>query len=118
MQTVIPQFRIRSAQSSLSFYVDGLGFAVDWKHQFGQGYPLFLQITRLGQSLFLTEHVGDCEFGGAAYFIIPDAKACHSEFLSRGVSSITDPTDTAWGTCEFQVTDPDGNRLRFASKNQ
>ena len=46
MQTVIPQLRVTDARASLSFYVDGLGFSVDWEHQFEPGFPLFLQLTR------------------------------------------------------------------------
>ena len=114
-QTVIPQLRMTDAAQSLTFYVDGLGFAVDWKHQFEPGYPLFIQLTRSGQTLFLTEHTGDCQVGGAVYFIVPNADACFSEFLGRGITGVDPPQDTPWGTREFVVTDPDGNRLRFAS---
>lgn len=114
-QTVIPQLRITSAERSLSFYVNGLGFSVDWKHQFEAGFPLFLQLTRSGQTIFLTEHAGDCQVGGAVYFRIPDATACHAEFAARGIVATQPPTQTPWGTCEFVLTDPDGNRLRFAS---
>ncbi|WP_397535796.1 hypothetical protein, partial [Roseateles sp.] len=28
-------------------------------------------MTRAGQTLFLTEHSGDCQVGGAIYFIVP-----------------------------------------------
>lgn len=114
-QTVIPQLRTSNAQRSLAFYVDGLGFTVDWKHQFGPGYPLFFQLTRAGQTLFLTEHSGDCQVGGAVYFLIPDARACHAEFRQSGIVATNEPADTPWGTCEFVLTDPDGNRLRFAN---
>ncbi|WP_028996819.1 bleomycin resistance protein [Azohydromonas australica] len=114
-QTVIPQLRITSAERSLSLYVDGLGFSVDWKHQFEPGFPLFLQLTRSGQTIFLTEHAGDCQVGGAVYFKVPDAPACHAEFAARGITATQPPTQTPWGTCEFVLTDPDGNRLRFAS---
>ncbi len=62
-QTVIPQLRITSASISLPFYVDGLGFALDWKCQFEPGFPVFAQITRAGQTLFLSEHTGDCQVG-------------------------------------------------------
>jgi len=114
-QTVIPQLRITQAARSLAFYVDGLGFEIDWQHQFEPGYPLFLQLTRAGQTLFLTEHSGDCQVGGAIYFIVPDADACHAAFASRGIKADAPPADTPWETREFIVTDPDGNRLRFAS---
>lgn len=114
-QTVIPQLRITNAERSLSFYVDGLGFTVDWKHQPEPGFPLFLQLTRSGQTIFVTEHAGDCEVGGAVYFKVPDAAACHAEFAARGITATDPPTHTPWETCEFVLTDPDGNKLRFAS---
>ncbi len=114
-QTVIPQLRMTNAERSLAFYVQGLGFQVDWTHQFEAGYPLFVQLTRAGQTLFLTEHSGDCQVGGAVYFRVPDARACFSEFTGNGVVSMDGVVDTPWGTRELLVTDPDGNRLRFAS---
>jgi len=115
-QTVIPQLRIASASRSLEFYVGGLGFTVDWKHQFEPGFPLFVRLTRTGQTIFLTEHVGDCEVGGAVYFVVPDVDRCYAEFSGRGVSAAEPPTETSWGTREMTITDPDGNRLRFASE--
>lgn len=115
MQTVIPQLRSTDARRSLAFYVDGLGFAVDWRHQFGPGYPLFLQLTRDGQTIFLTEHAGDCQPGGAVYFRVPDVDACARDFRGRGLADFPDPVDTPWQTRELTLTDPDGNRLRFAT---
>ncbi|MGQ3091536.1 bleomycin resistance protein [Methylophilus sp.] len=115
-QTVIPQLRITNATRSLAFYVDGLGFAIDWQHQFQPGFPLFFQITRDGQTIFLTEHTGDCDPGGAVYFKVPDARALHQAFAARGVVATNLPQNMPWGSCEFLITDPDGNRLRFASE--
>lgn len=115
-QTVIPQLRITDAQASLRFYVDGLGFSVDWTHQFEPGFPLFMQLTRHGQTLFLTEHSGDCEVGGAVYFRVPDVDDCFRAFRAAGVLPIDGPEDTAWGTREMLLKDRDGNRLRFASE--
>lgn len=117
-QTVIPQLRITHVATSLAFYVNGLGFKVDWRHQFEPGFPLFLQITRHGQTLFLTQHSGDCEVGAAVYFVVPDAQAFHTECAGNGIQATQPPTPTPWGTCECVLTDPDGNRLRFASELQ
>ncbi len=114
-QTVVPQFRITDARRSRAFYVDGLGFRVDWEHRFEPGFPVFMQLTRAGQSLFLTEHEGDCKVGGAAYLVVPDVDACHNQFVARGIVATEPPADTPWGPREMVVTDPDGNRLRFAS---
>lgn len=115
-QTVVPQLRVTSAARSLPFYVQGLGFAIDWQHQFEPGFPLFLQITRQGQTLFLTEHEGDCQVGGAVYFVVDDVDDCHRRFVAAGVRVGEPPQDTPWGCREMVVTDPDGNRLRFSSR--
>ena len=113
-QTVIPQLRITNAAKSLLFYVEGLGFQVDWKHQFEPGYPWFFQITRASQTIFLTEHAGDCEVGGAVYFQVPDVDACYADFAARQIEFSKLPDNTPWGTREMLLKDPDGNRLRFA----
>lgn len=114
-QTVTPQFRITDARRSIPFYVDGLGFTIDWEHRFAPGLPVFMQLTRAGQTIFLTEHSGDCQVGGAAYFVVPDVDACYKEFVARGTTLLEPPEDTPWGSREMVVMDPDGNRLRFAS---
>jgi len=115
-QTVIPQFRITDARRSIPFYVDGLGFQIDWEHRFEPGFPVFMQLTRAGQTLFLTEHSRDCQVGGAAYFVVPDVDACYAEFMARGVVPTEPPANMPWGPREMVVTDPDGNRLRFATQ--
>jgi len=114
-QTVVPQLRITDEQRSTAFYVGGLGFAIDWQHRFEPGFPVFMQLTRAGQTIFLTEHAGDCQVGGAAYFVVPDVDACYQEFVGRGLAGIERPQDTPWDTREMVLRDPDGNSLRFAS---
>ena len=115
-QTVTPQFRITNSDRSIAFYVGSLGFQVDWEHHFKPGFPVFMSLTRSGQTIFLTKHAGDCEVGGAAYFVVPDVDACYKDFRSRGVVPTEPPEGAPWGTREMLVTDPDGNRLRFASR--
>lgn len=115
-QTVIPQFRITDHQRSLQFYAEGLGFVLDWEHQFEPGFPVFMQLTRAGQTIFLTEHTGDCEVGGAAYFVVSDVDSLWEASRESGLVSTESPADTPWDTREMTVIDPDGNRLRFASR--
>ena len=112
-QTVIPQLRMTDATRSLAFYT-ALGFTVDWEHRFEAGLPLFAQLTRDGQTLFLSGHAGDCEVGGAVYFKVADVDACGRAFAATGVAILQPPHDTDWGTREMLLVDPDHNRLRFA----
>ena len=48
------------AATSAIEVTDGLGFHVDWQHQFEAGLPVFAQVSLDGRALFLTEHEGDC----------------------------------------------------------
>ena len=114
-QRVFPQLRMTSWKRTRAFYVDGLGFAVDWEHRFEPGFPVFAQVTRDGLSLFLTEHTGDCQVGGAAYFVVDDVDALYREISARGIKPSELPGDTEWHAREMTVTDPDGNKLRFST---
>lgn len=113
-QTVIPQLRMTDATRSVPFY-QRLGFAIDWEHRFADGMPLFVQISRQGQQLFLSEHAGDCEPGGAVYFRVADVDAVHAAFVAAGAPVLRAPADMPWGGREMMVVDPDHNRLRFAT---
>ncbi len=115
-QRVTPQLRMTNWERTRAFYVDGLGFAVDWEHRFEPGFPVFAQVTRDGLSLFLTEHAGDCQPGGAAYIVVDDVDQLFREICDRGTTPAEPPEDSPWNTREMLVVDPDGNRLRFATR--
>ena len=85
-EPAIPVLRIYDIAKAKEFYVDFLGFAIDWEHRFEPGMPLFVQISREGQLLFLSEHAGDCEPGGAVYFHVPDVDALYTAFIAGGVA--------------------------------
>lgn len=114
-QTVIPQLRMTDAAISVPFY-QRLGFVIDWEHRFAPDMPLFVQISREGQQMFLSEHTGDCEPGGAVYFHVPDVDALHAAFVAAGAPVFRPPADVPWGGREMMVIDPDHNRLRFATQ--
>lgn len=113
-QRVTPQLRSTNWARTREFYEEGLGFRVQWEHRFEPGLPVFAEVSRDGLSLFLTEHAGDCQVGGAAYIVIDDLEALYREIVERGVPVNEPPQNTPWGTREMCVIDPDGNRLRFA----
>lgn len=115
-QTVIPVLRITDAAASFAFYTQGLGFSVDWEYRHEPGFPVFAQLTREGQSICLTEHAGDCQVGGAVYFVVPDVDACYRAFKGAGRVDAKPPHDTAWKTRDVVIVDPDGNRLTFSTE--
>lgn len=115
-QTVIPVLRITDAAASFAFYTRGLGFSVDWEYRHEPCFPVFAQLTREGQSICLTEHAGDCQVGGAVYFVVPDVDACYRAFKAAGRVDANPPHDTAWKTRDVVIVDPDGNRLTFSTE--
>ena len=117
-QRVTPQLRSTNWERTRAFYEDGLGFRVQWEHRFEPGFPVFAEVSRDGLSLFLTEHSGDCQVGGAAYILMDDLDALYSEIRDRGIEVDERPEETPWGTREMSVIDPDGNRLRFGEAKE
>jgi catechol 2,3-dioxygenase-like lactoylglutathione lyase family enzyme len=114
LQAPIPLFRIFDYQLARAFYVDWLGFSIDWEHQFWPAAPRYIQLSRDSVILHLTEHYADCSPGAKASIHLDDVEALHAELSSRpnphmnpGVS------DAPWGARIMEFTDPFGNRLCF-----
>lgn len=56
----IPILRIFDEAKAREFYIDFLGFKTDWEHRFGPDLPLYMQISRDGCVLHLSEHHHCC----------------------------------------------------------
>src|SRR5262245_52175620 len=56
---VIPILRIFDVEKAKEFYLDYLGFKVDWEHRFEEDSPLYMQISLGEFVLHLSEHYGD-----------------------------------------------------------
>ncbi|MCB5191704.1 glyoxalase [Methylobacillus arboreus] len=112
-QNVIPAVRVASYALSKPYY-EKLGFRELWTHQFEPGFPTFAAIAREEMQIFLTEHTGDCAFGGLVHFYVPDVDAVHLEFQQQGLH-ITEPPGNDLGPTvrNMLMVDPDGNRLSF-----
>lgn len=110
----IPVLRSFDETKAREFYVDFLGFQIDWEHRFEPGLPLYLQLSQNECLLHLSEHHGDCSPGSAVRIPSDDVAALHQALLAKqykyarpGVHS------TPWGTLEMSIGDPFGNRLTF-----
>ena len=103
---VIPILRIADAGRAVAWY-ERLGFAKEWEHRFEPGMPAFVSIARGRARLFLSEHAGDARPGTLVYLVVGDIDAVVAEFGR--------PTGESPYGCEFELRDPDGNRLRISS---
>jgi catechol 2,3-dioxygenase-like lactoylglutathione lyase family enzyme len=115
VQRVVPVLRIRALERSRRFYVDALGFEIDWEWRPEPHDPAFLQLSKAGLSLYLSERAGDGPTGSAVYLYVSDVDAWHREAQDAGLAVETPPSDRPWGNREMSLLDPDGNRLVVAS---
>jgi catechol 2,3-dioxygenase-like lactoylglutathione lyase family enzyme len=117
-QRVMPTFRITDYAASRRFYVDGLGFRIDWEHRFEPHLPVFMQVSRDGLAFFLSGHAGDCPAGGLIHLYVPDVDAWFVEFQARGVPVNEPPNEGLQGLRSMMILDPDGNKLHICTRLQ
>lgn len=109
----IPILRTFPGPEARRFYIDFLGFTVDWEHRFGEGMPLYQQVSREGCVLHLSEHHGDATPGSAVRIEIADARRLQRQLLESPVYPLRIGLDTEpWGD-DLVMPDPFGNRIIF-----
>ena len=110
----IPILRIFDEGVARRFYVDFLGFTVDWEHRFEAGLPLYAQVSRGACVLHLSGHHGDATPGSAVRIEAPGLQTYLAELQSRGHPGARPGIEPQpWGMNEMRLTDPFGNRLVF-----
>jgi uncharacterized glyoxalase superfamily protein PhnB len=110
----IPLFRIFDVTKAREFYVGFLGFRVDWEHRFDETAPLYMQVSRDGLVLHLSEHHGDACPGSTVTVQTTGLEAYHREITAKGYRFMRPGIEIApWNARVMEVTDPFGNRLRF-----
>jgi len=115
--TLIPIFRSFDEAKAREFYCDYLGFAVDFEHRFEADLPLYMQVSRDGVALHLSEHHGDVTPGGAVRIEVDDVEALHAQLSSKKYKYARPGIeDQPWGYREVSVMDPFGNRVTFAQE--
>ena len=115
MQRVVPVLRITDCDRSRRFYVDALGFEIDWVWRHEPGLPVFMQISRAGLSLYLSDHRGDAAGPCTAFLYVSDIDDWHRGALEAGLEVEGAPADRPWGNREMSLRDPDGNTLVVAT---
>jgi lactoylglutathione lyase len=126
VKQAVPFFGVTSMESSLRFYVDGLGFRMkncwipdrDEDHPDGRIRWCWLELGEAAIMLqeFLPEGRPKEALGAGVNvcFQCEDALALYREFKSRGIQTLNRPFvgNRLW---VVPVTDPDGYRIEFSS---
>lgn len=111
-----PILRIFDEAKAREFYVGFLGFKVDWEHRFEPNLPLYLQISRDGCVIHLSEHHGDCSPGAALRIETDELEAFQKQLLAKQYKYARPGIqETPWGSKDMSIADPFGNRLTFTN---
>lgn len=112
--TVLPVLRTLDVAKADEFYLDFLGFSVDWEHRFDDNAPLYRQVSRGTLVLHLSEHHGDGTPGARLRIATQDVAALQQELKAKRYRYMRLGLETTpWRTLECSVIDPFGNQLCF-----
>lgn len=112
-ERAIPIIRILSMETAREFYMEWLGFSVDWEHRFEEDLPLYIQVSRAGLTLHLTEHHGDATPGSTCFVWMHGVERFHQELTDKRYTKGRPAlNEMPWGR-QVEVIDPFGNRIRF-----
>jgi catechol 2,3-dioxygenase-like lactoylglutathione lyase family enzyme len=109
----IPILRSFDETKAREFYLDFLGFSVEFEHRFEADLPLYLGISRNGLQLHLSEHHGDASPGSTVFVPMHNIELLRDELLGKRYGyGRPDIVQQGWGKV-LEVYDPFGNRIRF-----
>lgn len=109
----IPTFRIFNYNEAVEFYINFLGFTIDWEHRFAPSEPVYMQISRNELTLHLSENKR-FQTGVIIFIDTKGIEEFHNELVERNTAkSIPEVSETDWQTLQMEIEDPFGNLLRF-----
>jgi len=110
-----PILRSFDEAAARAFYVDFLGFSIEFEHRFAPDLPLYMAI-RLGDcAIHLSEHHGDASPGARLRVQTADVTALAADLAAKRYKHARPgaPEAQPWGDLELTISDPFGNRLTF-----
>ena len=110
----IPILRSFDEAKAKEFYVDFLGFTVDWEHRFEDNAPLYMQLSKDNCVIHLSEHHGDSSPGASLRISTLNLGDYQKELLKKQYKNARPGIqDMPWGTRDMAISDPFGNKLIF-----
>ncbi|MGD0438316.1 MAG: VOC family protein [Bryobacteraceae bacterium] len=117
VKQAVPFFGVSNMETSLRFYVDGLGFEMTRKW-IDQGKLRWCWLE-LGSAALMLQEVrqeparGKVDEGVSIWFQCEDALAIYREMSSRGIQAARPFVGN--GMWDVSLTDPDGYKIHFES---
>ncbi len=108
---------VHDLAASTAYFVDVLGFSVDWVDD-GNWQALSRGQVRimLGScpDALPPAAIGHHKYFG--FFATSDVNALHAAFEARAALILSPPADKPWGWREMAVATPEGHRMMFAQR--
>ena len=111
MQRTIPILHVDSYEKAKAYYVDWLGFSIDWEFRLEPGFPVYMQVSREGLLLHLSEHQGDNPGGVMCHVDVDDLDGLLAEWKARRPDFAQQAVITPWNAKHIDLKDPFGNTL-------
>ncbi len=112
LESIAPVFAITDVQRARDFYTETLGFSIAFEWADEEGGPIRYVILRQNDcDLHLSQ--SETAHRAIAYFFMHGVEDYYETVKAAGATISQDLKDWPWNMREFEVTDPDGNRLIF-----
>ncbi|NRF40218.1 glyoxalase superfamily protein [Pedobacter foliorum] len=120
MSTVKPILRIFDYDKAIEFYINWLGFKIDWEHPHDHGSPKYMEVTLRGITFNLSEHHGDASPGSHISIVDFEGLRTYHKELNAKKYKYNNPglEVPEWNPKAITVTvhDPFGNRITFTEE--
>lgn len=113
MQRVVVAMPINDYERAVAFWVEGLGFSIEFEHRHEPGFPVFMGIKSGDLYLHLNEHAKP---GAAAEvtLYVDDIDDWYGRAQKTDAVLDGPPVRQPWGDTECSLVDPFGNTLRLS----
>jgi len=114
----IPILRSFDEAKAREFYVDFLGFGVDFEHRFEPDLPLFMGLSLGSIKIYVSEHHGDATPGSHVVFEITGLRDYHAGLLEKRYQNARPGVgEYVGGGIHTCIADPFGNTIEFVERD-
>jgi predicted lactoylglutathione lyase len=111
VECIIPILNVRNVPASVRFYVNVLGFQLDW----GEGdNSEYASVSRDDHAIMLSQ-ADQGQSGTWIWIGLEDVQSFYEECKAKGAKIQEGLTNYPWAY-EMRIEDPDGHVLRFGSE--
>ncbi|KFE97912.1 glyoxalase superfamily protein [Chryseobacterium luteum] len=116
-EQVIPILRIFDYKKTIEFYIDWLGFEIQWGDQPKNNTPLYMEVKKGNVVFHLSEHHDDGTPGTKIFIWAEGVPEYHKELIDKQYSyNYPGLEKTFYDAVAFTVYDPFGNKIIFNEK--